>query len=499
MISNFNQPQRQNIIGVLVLFLDTIRHFSRALFPLILVSLIKIKSLDIFILLLILFLILFVFATIAYLKYYNFTFFLDQEKQEFVINEGILTKTKTAIQLQKIQQVNIKQSFIQKLIGVYSLEVDTAGTNNQEISIKAISHLVALDLKSKLLENDALKPIFIDEKSKINRENATESAFVKISFFSLLKIGITSNYIRSFFILLAFLFSAFENLNQIFGEKTIDKRKIDGFIEHSLMVDVIPFFLVLLLSVIIILNLVRIIFRYYNFNITIQNHSLLLSFGLLNTKTTILNPNKVQIVSFSSNYFQKKMNVLEMKIKQATSGEKEEAKVAIEIPGCNNLEKEAILKIVFGKNPVKGIELRPNFRKLGFSIFLTIILPLIFYLMIKNNIKEIEIVNYLVLIYIIFVGLIEYFKYKNNKLFLHKDYIIKQSGAWDIKNEIIATSKIQAITTSQLFWHKNLNIGSVTLHTAGGKIDFQLGNFNKIKAFKNLWLYEIEFSNVNWM
>ena len=193
------------------------------------------------------------------------------------------------------------------------------------------------------------------------------------------------------------------------------------------------------------------------------------------------------------------MNVLEMKIKQATNGEKEEEKAAIEIPGCNNVEKEAILKIIFGKNPAKGIELKPNFRKLGFAVFLTIILPLSFYLLVKNNNKENEIFNYLVLIYVIFVGLVQYFKFRNNKLFLHKDYIIKQSGAWDIKNEIIETSKIQGILTSQLFWHKNLNIGSITLHTAGGKIDFQLGNFEKIKAFKNLWLYEIESKNGNWM
>jgi putative membrane protein len=501
MISNFNAPQRQNKLGVLVLFLDTIRQFSRALFPIILVSLIKIKSVDLVFIVLTVFFILVIFGSIAYLKYYNFTFFLDQENNEFIINEGILTKTKTAIQLHKIQNVNIKQSFIQKLIGIYSIEVDTAGTNNQEISIKAISHVTALDLKSKLLENDVLKASVIDETSGSDSEivTAPENAFVKISFSSLLKIGITSNYIRSFFILLAFFFSAFENIRQIFGEKTIDKRKIDGFIENNLMVDAIPILIVLFLSVIIIVNLVRIIFRYYDYKITNQNGSLLLSFGLLNTKTTILKPSKVQIVSFSSNYFQKKMNVLEFKIKQATSGEKEEEKAAIEIPGCNNAEKEAILKIIFGKNPVKGIELRPNFRKLGFSIFITIILPFLFYLLIKNNIKETVIANGLVLIYIIFVGLIEYFKFKNNKLFLHKEYIIKQSGAWDIKNEIIETSKIQGISTSQLFWHKNLNIGSIILHTAGGKIDFQLGNFDKIKAFKNLWLYEIESSNVNWM
>ena len=499
MITDFDQPQRQNKVGILVLFLDTIRHFSRALFPIILISLIKIKSLDLLLIVLALLLILIVFGVVAYLKYYYFTFFLDHKNQEFIVNEGVFNKTKTAIQLHKIQHVNIKQSFVQKLIGVFSLEVDTAGTNNQEIAIKAISHKTALDLKSKLLENEVVKQSLSDDENVDTTEIKTEPAFVKISFSSLLKIGITSNYIKSFFVLLAFFLSAFENIKQIFGEKSIDKSKIDGFLEKNLMLDVIPILFILFLSVIIIVNLVRVVFRYFDFKIINQNGTLLLSFGLFNTKSTIIKPNKVQIVSFSNNYFQKKMNVFEMKIKQATNGEKEEKKAAIEISGCNNLEKEAILKIIFGKYPIKGIELKPNFRKLGFAVFLTIILPLTFYFFLKNNIKEREIFNYLVFIYVIFVGIIQYFKFRNNKLFLDKDYIIKQSGAWDIKNEIIETSKIQSISTSQLFWHKSLNIGSITLHTAGGKIDFQLGNFDKIKAFKNLWLYEIESKNGNWM
>jgi putative membrane protein len=31
---------------------------------------------------------------VAYLKYQNFTFFLDNENEEFIINEGIFNKTK---------------------------------------------------------------------------------------------------------------------------------------------------------------------------------------------------------------------------------------------------------------------------------------------------------------------------------------------------------------------------------------------------------------------
>jgi putative membrane protein len=36
---------------------------------------------------------------------------------------------------------------------------------------------------------------------------------------------------------------------------------------------------------------------------------------------------------------------------------------------------------------------------------------------------------------------------------LQMNFIIKQSGAWDIDNTIVKQEKIQAIT-SQLFWHK---------------------------------------------
>jgi putative membrane protein len=48
-----------------------------------------------------------------------------------LFNEWKLKKKKTIIQL-KIQQVNINQSLIQRLVGVYELDVDTAGSAKKE-------------------------------------------------------------------------------------------------------------------------------------------------------------------------------------------------------------------------------------------------------------------------------------------------------------------------------------------------------------------------------
>jgi putative membrane protein len=91
------------------------------------------------------------------------------------------------------------------------------------------------------------------------------------------------------------------------------------------------------------------------------------------------------------------------------------------------------------------------------------------------------------------------FGFRNYRLFIGERFVIKQSGAWDVSNEIVEPAKIQAITTSQLFWHKSADIGYLTLHTAGGNISFSLGDFTKIKGYMNLWLYEMESSDVNWM
>lgn len=500
MEEDFKQPQRQSSIGVLLMFVTTLQQWGRALWPVALVYVFKIDELNKGYLFVGITLFLIVIGIVAYLKYLNFTFYLDDENEEFIINEGILNKTKTIIQLNKIQQVNINQSLIQRLIGVYELAVDTAGSSEKEGEIKAISHSLALGLKARLMVNEKNESYAESAEIESQDVDIEERPFMSISFLSLLKVGITSNYVKTLGLMLAFFTTVFENSKNFINQYDFDEAKIDAYLDKSRVIQSVAIITFLLLSSVLIINLVRVIFRYFDYKIARQNGSLLLSFGLLSTKSTIIKPEKVQIVTVTRNFFQKKMNILELKIKQATSGEKEDRKSVIEIPGCNEAESVEILKLLFLKTPEKGMMLKPNYRKLVFSVFLSIILPLIgFFAFAKYIEPRFLDYAYLVPLYVFFVGSIVYFSFKNNKLFVNDDFIIKQSGAWDVDNRIIEPGKIQAITTSQLFWHKNADIGSVTIHTAGGSIAFQLGNYTKIKEFVNIWLYELETSNSNWM
>ena len=73
----------------------------------------------------------------AYLTYTNFQFKIDQE--HFILKKGILKKTNTAIPFHRIQNINFKQNIIQQIIGVFEVSIETAGSSNTEIAIKALS------------------------------------------------------------------------------------------------------------------------------------------------------------------------------------------------------------------------------------------------------------------------------------------------------------------------------------------------------------------------
>lgn len=499
METNFNTPQRQSTIGILVLFADSLQKFGRAFFPILLVLFFKTENLSKFYIILAILAVFLITVVIAYLKFINFTFYIDDENDEFIINEGVINKSITTIQLNKIQQVNINQSFFQRLVNVYAVDVDTAGSDNKEGNIKAVSHAIALTLKARLLENSK-KAVVIDAETESTAEESQKQSFLKINILSLIKVGITSNYVKSIGLILTFFFTILENLKNIGKDNLINEEAIDGFVANNSAVYSILVFILLLFSVVFIINIVRTLVKYFNYTITKQNGSLLLSYGLISTKSTIVKPEKVQIVTITRNFFQKKLNVLEVKIKQAVRDENQHSKSQIEIPGCNEIEKDEILQLIFKQLPQKGEMIKPNFRKLVFSIFLIIVLPVIGFFLFGMNIHP-NLLDYssFVIVYVLFFLTILVFGFRNYRLFVNEDTIIKKSGAWDIDHEIIKIDKIQAVSTSQLFWHKGLNIGTLTVHTAAGNVTFQLGNYAVINNYVNNWLYKIETSNSNWM
>ena len=495
---DFSQPQRQSLPGILVMFANSLQKTVRALWPMLLIWLVKFDSLNKLVFFGSVAGVVLIIAIISYLQYLFFTFHIDEENGEFVIQKGILNKTRITIQLHKIQQVNINQSLIQRIVGVHKLEIDTAGSDKKEASISAISHDLATILKERLINHSQQETSdFTDE----NREDIIPISFIKIGLPSLIKIGFTSNYIKSFALIFVFFTTIIENLQQL-NTEVIDEDKVTNYLDtlpiiYSFLL-VVGFFI----GLILVVNLVRTILKYFDFTIQKSKQAIILSYGLLSTKNTLLNPNKVQKIKVTQNYFQKKLDVTTIGIHQASSDvEKVKEKDQIEVPGCTENERDAILKLLLGQLPQKGKMYLPNWRKLAVNSFFFLLLPIVITLFL-NQITEFVTWKEWILytsIFTVFTSILLWYSFKNYRLFVSNDFVIKQNGAWDIDTTFIEPYKIQAIETQQFFWQKATNIGSVTLSTAGGTVSFTTGNFTEIKQLVNYWLYQVESWEKNWM
>jgi len=495
--TNFSQPQKQSLLGVVVMFANTLQKSVRAFWPVLLIWLVKFESLNKVMVFGGIAVVIVVIAIVSYLQYHFFTFHIDEETNEFIIQKGVLNRTKIAIQLHKIQQVNINQSLIQRLVDVHKLEIDTAGSDKKEASINAISHELATILKERLINHSAIE-------KPISQEKATKelTSLLKISLISLIKIGFTSNYIKSFALLFVFFTTIMENLRQLPDNDVISKDNIVNYFDKFSLYFSIGLGIGIVIALVLIVNLVRTIIKYFDFTIQISKQSVLLSYGLLATKNTLLNPNKVQKITITQNFFQRKLNIITIGVHQASSdAEKVKEKDQIEVPGCTQLESDGILKLLFDKLPQKGALFLPNWRKLAMNLFFLLVLPIVISLLVKLNIDFFTWNEWFIYstIFTFFSGILIWFSYKNYKLFVSNDFIIKQNGAWDIDNAIVEPFKIQAIATQQFFWQKTTNIGSVTLSTAGGTISFSTANYSEIKKLVNYWLYQVETSDKNWM
>lgn len=495
----FDKPQRQSPVGIIIMFADSLQKFIRAAWVPLVIMLYRMPAQAIFYTSLMVLGLFTILVFLAYLKYRNFTFYLDQEKREFIVRSGVLSKKKISIGLEKIQQVNINQNIIQKLIGVYSLDVDTAGSNSKEVSIRAIDKKSAEILKAKLLDREVMT-----HRESVQPEEILVKPFIKISPLSLLKLGITSNYGRSLGVLIAFLITVYDNIREFLENEILTEEQIQQYVVRSTLQGFLMIFLVMFLLVFII-NLIRTLIRYFDLEIRRQSQSLLISYGLLAKKNTLLNPRKVQIVAYSQNLFQRKLNVLSFRIKQASSEEvKEDGKKnessAIEIPGASTAERDEILKLIYDKIFTKGQELKPNYRYIFKRIYLLLLLPVAAILLFGYFVNP-HIQAYFILLpfYVGLMSLLIYIGYRNYRFYVNDDFILKKRGLWDIDYVIIEPYKIQSITTKQYFWHKRSDVGHVILHTAAGDVSFTFANFSQINSFINYWLYKIESSDKDWM
>ena len=491
-IQKFAVFQKQSAIGSVVLFFQSLRknsfNFIYLLFPAIKGNV----KISIFLFLGFVLLI----ALFAYIKYYYFKYKFDFEKSAFVVHKGFLEKTNLSIPFEKIQQININQNLIHKLFNLYEIQMDTAGSSSTEVDIKAVSKSAANDFKVIAEEIKKLSLSATDSEPL----SKTEASF-EIALKTLIKTGLTTRYFETLSLIIGGLFLGLQLLDDYELSFASDLTDIAKEADYSY--GLITCLVLGVIATVLLTNLITTVIKFYKYKATRSSKNLEIKYGLIKTKSVLLSPQKVQQFKTTQNWFQKLLNILDIKINQASSevSSTKDVRSNVKVPGCTLAQKQVLFDFIYGKAIGEEIILKPNLRKFIINFMFFSLLPSTGLLMMHLNIDFFKghYWRLLALSFFIVTLYAAWRFYKNNVLFISKNFIRSQSGFWDVTTTHVEHYKIQSAIISQPIWYKNSDLGDLLIFTAGGQIRVGGYNYTALKLILNNVLYNVETSKRKWM
>ncbi len=510
----FSQPQLQSKIGILVIFLATFFKILKSLWVLGVYFLLGKHEGNILLYVLlglgVLGIIVLIFSI---LHYKNFKFHIDYHQKEFVLQKGVFSTEFINIPFDKIQQVYFKRSIVQRIIDVYEVAIDTAGSSDKEVTIKALSKDKADSLRSILMDLAAEESTGDNEvENEIEAENATSTTSARnrvewkhqLEVLDLLKLGLTSNYLRGIWLIFLFFGTIMNELNQLKIENTYLDQGVEyldqNYTSPSAVIFVLIIALIFTFLVGIVISTVEIFIKYFNLKLTQTPSSLDLEMGLKTNTRTSLKPRRIQLLRLSTNPIQKRLNLYEAEVALASSSDQlQNQKSKIKIPGLAKEKLQKIKEFLYNRSEETSAKIKPHQILLGRRIFWSLIpLALAFIPVVIFSWYEWKVI---LPIYLIYLGVSVFFNkkyYESISIEFTENFIIKKHGFWNQQTEILELYKLQSITVKQPVWFRKRGLYHLVFHTAGGDLSFPLV---KEKVLKNLnySFYKIEISNKAWM
>ncbi|MFZ6052386.1 PH domain-containing protein [Halocola ammonii] len=501
--ARFSEPTRQHFLGVVIYFLRAARRGLSILISFVVISTFNTKFIIPLIILFIVGGILMIVFSI--LQYQKFTFKVDEKY--LIIHKGVLVKDKTKIPLERIQSVHIEEPLLQRLLGLASVQVDTAGSQGKELEVPALETEDAVALQKVLRAKKEEKSEELDNQDEARFEAVDESGskpveesrtLIHLNIPSLLKVGVTDNHLKNGFVALAIVFGYAMQLEEYF------QGYVSGLIEENfdeirrmayglLVVSIIAF-----LIVSILISLVKAIVKHYDFTARLESDQFYVKTGLLKREEYRIPLNKIQFMEWRTNPLRKLARMETAHIYQSQSQEAQR-KQSVQIPGCYQRQTDEIMKEVFeleeGRNKTT---ITPHRRVYGLVLGTFISLPFVIGAIVTYFITDMA-------FFLELTGLIAFivffvWKYVNSvELTVDGELITIKKGWVFPKRIVIPAYKVQSVSVSQNIFQKNRNLSHFIIYTAAGDRKFPFTSFHKSAQLHNWLLYKAESSTRSWM
>ena len=296
-------------------------------------------------------------------RWFRFTYHI--EGTTLKVNEGLFLRKKVTIPKNRVQSVDITSGIIQRLFGLVSVKVKTAGNNEAAVDLTAITSEEARSIVETLRGESAVAEMDLDDNTKSDPE------VYAITMKQLLAAGATSGQIGVILSIVGTVLSQFDNMID-FDAMINAFDRWAPFLSNSTLI--IAVLIVLGTWIFAILGTIT---TYYNFVLVRKDKELVVRYGLLKTKQVSVPYNRVQAVRFSEGILRQPFGYGALYIESAGQGDEKQQSSCIIAPFVHVGEINRILSEVLPDLQLDSIDLKTPPARAQWRYLLRLLRPVI--------------------------------------------------------------------------------------------------------------------------
>ncbi|CAB1244886.1 PH domain-containing protein [Clostridium sp. MT-14] len=400
--------------------------------------------------------------------------FLMWRKNFFIIREssiyhqeGIFNIKKVEIPFKRINTIDVSQKFIERVFKVATIKIDTGDTSNKGSELK---------FTLKRTRTDQLRDILL-KRGTIDNESQEKKPYTvkprELIVYSLISNSVLKG-IGMLFVAQQFFDQYLKNFVSVNTSLYVDELKRED-IYHA--VYTISFIVLGLIFISMILSIIYVFFKYYDFKMWSNGDKIYIKYGAVNRKSYSFDREKIKGIHIKQTFLMQFFGFFTMEIESIGYGDEKEEK-AILYPMCTNSLKDQIIEDVLCEFKYIGEITKPN-KNAGFRFFYKKIIFWAVTVLICLFIKpEFAVFTLILLLLLMIIG---YLEFKNTAFGTDKNLIYMAYHGFNKTQSVLKMTAVQSLTVSHTYFQHRRGFCdySIILYSSNA------GKILKVKNLKN--------------
>ena len=428
-----------------------------------------------------------------------FRYFFYVKDDELLIEKGVFQLQKLNIPFDRIQTINFEQNILHRILNVVRVQIDTAGSSGNELSLHALDLQTAETLRDLVLIHKKKKEEHAElEAAELSGEAIFEPKLIfKRQPSDLISIGITQNHLQTALIVLGAIFGFIQLWDEVMDVAFEEWRDmIIGQIQAGLQLFwtiAIPVFIILTVFV----SLVRTFIRYYNLSLWETEEGYKVIAGLFNRQEQAIRRRKIQFIKWSINPLQALLKFSTIRLYQASSKETSN-KRALSLPGSSQANVSQLLSQNFTQEALQDlVEGKVSPLIIGRRFLYTGLVPTLLGILLSVSWMG---WNVLFLLLWLPINYFLAYRFQSNYRFYLNDEVLK-TRSWVLNKSYLVMHlyKVQRVDVIQSIYQRRKGVANVRLFTAAGSVEIPYLAVETAHEIRDYVLYKAESDGRPWM